>query len=323
VRQWWQVWLLVPVLGLVGGLTGLWAATSGDGTWATMTAAAAGMGTPNGLAKWTTANTLGDSLLRDNGTKVTQTSGYFATAVEQGVQLQTQGTPFSLHTASTVFNGTRDNALFLAYNLATGSFSAKVVDNEPQLKFGFESDYNNGVSHLMEYNLDYLSADGLTRERFLSFVVDRATHAGMWSLVGTEVRLESSPNAGEFVFTTTDPALTLKSPTGAVLQLVPNLFDVPDTTRPAIATFNQHLFLQTGAGANAQLVLAAPLAVGVYTQDRAAESLHVYTADANIADTETALLVRRNVGGTYSLVRISMDAADSCDTGYRCLRVPN
>jgi hypothetical protein len=323
MRRWWQVWLLVPVLGLVGGLTGLWAATSGDGTWATMTAAAPGTGTPNDLAKWTTANTLGDSLLRDNGTQVTQTSGYFATAVEQGVQLQTQGTPFSLHTASTVFTGTRDNALFLAYNLATGSFWAKVVDNEPQLKFGVESDYNNGVSHLMEYNLDYLSADGLTRERFLSFVVDRATHAGMWSLVGTEVRLESTSNAREFVFTTTDPALTLKNSWGSTLQLVPNIFDVPDTTLPYIATYGHNLYLETGAGANAQLVLAAPLAVGVYTQDRAAESLHVYTADANIADTETALLVRRNVGGTYSLVRISIDAADSCDTGYRCLRVPN
>ncbi|MEM1557977.1 MAG: hypothetical protein QXG12_05245, partial [Thermoproteota archaeon] len=42
-----------------------------------------------------------------------------------------------------------------------------------------------------------------------------------------------------------------------------------------------------------------------------------------IADGETALLIRRNVGGTYSLVRVSMGPPDSGGTGYRVLRVPN
>jgi len=42
-----------------------------------------------------------------------------------------------------------------------------------------------------------------------------------------------------------------------------------------------------------------------------------------IADGETALLIRRNVGGTYSVVRVSMGPPDSGGTGYRVLRVPN
>ncbi|MEM4497783.1 MAG: hypothetical protein QW692_03035 [Nitrososphaerota archaeon] len=44
---------------------------------------------------------------------------------------------------------------------------------------------------------------------------------------------------------------------------------------------------------------------------------------SEIADGETALLIRRNVGGTYSVVRVSMGPPDSGGTGYRVLRVPN
>jgi hypothetical protein len=44
---------------------------------------------------------------------------------------------------------------------------------------------------------------------------------------------------------------------------------------------------------------------------------------SSIADTETAMLVRRNVGGAYSLQRVSMDAVDTAGAGYRALRVPN
>lgn len=40
-------------------------------------------------------------------------------------------------------------------------------------------------------------------------------------------------------------------------------------------------------------------------------------------DGETALLLRRNVGGDYTLQRVSMGAADSGGTGYKVLRVPN
>jgi hypothetical protein len=41
------------------------------------------------------------------------------------------------------------------------------------------------------------------------------------------------------------------------------------------------------------------------------------------ADGETGILLRRNVGGTFSLVRVSMGAADSAGAGFKVLRVPN
>lgn len=42
-----------------------------------------------------------------------------------------------------------------------------------------------------------------------------------------------------------------------------------------------------------------------------------------MADGETALLVRRRVGGSYTLQRVSMGAADSGGSGFKVLRVPN
>jgi hypothetical protein len=41
------------------------------------------------------------------------------------------------------------------------------------------------------------------------------------------------------------------------------------------------------------------------------------------ADGETGLLLRRNVGGSFTLQRVSMGAADSAGTGFKVLRVPN
>lgn len=41
------------------------------------------------------------------------------------------------------------------------------------------------------------------------------------------------------------------------------------------------------------------------------------------SDGETAMLLRRNVGGTVTVQRVSMGAADSGGTGYKALRVPN
>ncbi|MFQ5789727.1 MAG: hypothetical protein ACE5JI_04545 [Acidobacteriota bacterium] len=41
------------------------------------------------------------------------------------------------------------------------------------------------------------------------------------------------------------------------------------------------------------------------------------------ADTETALLIRRNVGGVFTLQRVSMGAANSGGAGFKLLRVPN
>lgn len=47
------------------------------------------------------------------------------------------------------------------------------------------------------------------------------------------------------------------------------------------------------------------------------------TTDAGIADANTALLIRRNVGGTYTLQQVSMGAVDSGGAGFKVLRVPN
>jgi hypothetical protein len=49
----------------------------------------------------------------------------------------------------------------------------------------------------------------------------------------------------------------------------------------------------------------------------------VHAEYAAPADGETALLLRRNVGGSYTLQRVSMGADDSGGTGYKVLRVPN
>ena len=47
------------------------------------------------------------------------------------------------------------------------------------------------------------------------------------------------------------------------------------------------------------------------------------TADSHMADGATALLIRRNVGGTFTLQQVTMGAADSGGTGFKVLRVPN
>jgi hypothetical protein len=52
-------------------------------------------------------------------------------------------------------------------------------------------------------------------------------------------------------------------------------------------------------------------------------SAEAFELNTTIADTETAMLVRRNVGGTLSLQRVSMGAADSGGAGFKVLRVPN
>jgi hypothetical protein len=64
--------------------------------------------------------------------------------------------------------------------------------------------------------------------------------------------------------------------------------------------------------------------------DRAADEYHWVSGgndlallSATINANETALWLRRNVAGTFSLVRVSMGAPDSGGTGFRVLRVPN
>lgn len=49
----------------------------------------------------------------------------------------------------------------------------------------------------------------------------------------------------------------------------------------------------------------------------------VMRLDPVAAANETALLIERNLAGTFTLQRVSMDAVDTAGTGFRGLRVPN
>lgn len=53
----------------------------------------------------------------------------------------------------------------------------------------------------------------------------------------------------------------------------------------------------------------------------AGASFRVDLADPGLS--ETAILVRRNVGGNITLQRVSMGGPDSAGAGFRVLRVPN
>ena len=77
--------------------------------------------------------------------------------------------------------------------------------------------------------------------------------------------------------------------------------------------------LQSG-GTN--LTINAPGAAGTIDFYRATAQ-NLATLTGSIADTETALLVRRNAGGTQTVERVSMGAVDSGGWGFKVLRVPN
>lgn len=112
-------------------------------------------------------------------------SGLITGGVENGVELQTQGAPYSVHTSSLTNLGTRDDIGYFSYNVTPGTTGVKVVASEPILKLGMESNYtSDGINYVMEYNLDYTSADNSTNRRALGYSIDRATHASVWSFGG-------------------------------------------------------------------------------------------------------------------------------------------
>jgi len=63
--------------------------------------------------------------------------------------------------------------------------------------------------------------------------------------------------------------------------------------------------------------------VGFKLVDSAGNVIAQFEEDAAVADTETALLVRRNVSDTITLERVTMGAGDSGGAGFKVLRVPN
>jgi hypothetical protein len=83
-------------------------------------------------------------------------------------------------------------------------------------------------------------------------------------------------------------------------------------------------FLHTSSGGAGVISSTSHATKGTITLGTAATPYaQVSETDAAIADTETALLVRRNVGGTLSLQRVSMGIVDSGGSGFKLLRVPN
>jgi hypothetical protein len=106
---------------------------------------------------------------------------------------------FSIHAASAFFNDVRDDVLYFGYNVwGTGGQRRA---GEPALWLGMESHYWNETQHLMELNLDYVSADGQTTKRFFAFNVDRETNQG-WSAFASQFRVEYEMNSEDFQFLT-------------------------------------------------------------------------------------------------------------------------
>lgn len=76
--------------------------------------------------------------------------------------------------------------------------------------------------------------------------------------------------------------------------------------------------------------VAANTVMDFYTGSTSAQGFRGYIGanvafqfHPTIADTETAMLVRVNRSGVYSLDRVTIGAADSGGAGYKALRVPN
>lgn len=76
--------------------------------------------------------------------------------------------------------------------------------------------------------------------------------------------------------------------------------------------------LQGGAAVNCVNVQSSTAQFDIY-----ANAGEIFLELAVPGDGETTLLLRRNLGGVYTLQRVSMGADDSGGTGYKVLRVPN
>jgi len=100
-----------------------------------------------------------------------------------GIALAGKGVNFALHTATNTYFGQRDDVCTWGYNVAPNTMSTRINLTEPQLAYTLESNYLTGFGglNMMEHNLDYMSADGLTSRRFQQFQVDRAAHTGYWT----------------------------------------------------------------------------------------------------------------------------------------------
>lgn len=101
---------------------------------------------------------------------------------------------YTISESSANFNGTVDHSLSSGYNLVPNTPATKKVQTEPQIKWDLESDWNTGVNHVMEANVNYQGADGTVRRPFGIFI-DRATNnIEWWMRSGAQQTLMFSQN---------------------------------------------------------------------------------------------------------------------------------
>jgi hypothetical protein len=140
-----------------------------------------------------------------------------------------QGTQFDLHTASTVFNRTRDDQMVLGYN--TQPNGARYNNSEPQIRLALESNYNDGFAHYLEWNLDTASADLTHARRWMYLKVNRSSPlTGNWAFWGEYFSLQnynSSANdvPSEYFTVSKDGIARLTSRPGQPAQMQLNTTD--------------------------------------------------------------------------------------------------
>ncbi len=140
---------------------------------------------------------------------------------------------------------------------------------------------------------------------------DRAGWAKYVQIVnGTEERFYIDETDIKFIKSSGNPSLILQG-TGITQEAVLDLIG-----RAASANVQGRIWASSGSVLVMGSLTNHP--VVVYANNN-----EVGRFDTAIADGETALLIRRNVGAAYSVQRVSMGVGDSGGTGYKLLRIPN
>lgn len=101
---------------------------------------------------------------------------------DDGITFNTAGSPFTIRTFHGTYNGQRNDALSVGYNVAGGGYvvpPAKITSTEPAFALKMESHYVEGgtLAHLCEVNFDYISPDGAFNERAMYWSANRVTNA--------------------------------------------------------------------------------------------------------------------------------------------------
>jgi hypothetical protein len=140
-----------------------------------------------------------------------------------------QGTQFDVHTSSTVFSGTRDDQLVQGYNLQPNG--SRYNNSEPQIRLALEGNYNDGIAHNLEWNLDMVPADFSHDRRWMYLKVNRNNPlTGNWAFWGTDFSLQDYYLAGNDApseyFTVTNAGIArITSPSGQPSEIQLNTTD--------------------------------------------------------------------------------------------------